>query len=57
MLERGKSVQTPLASAYEEHDSVSLGSDEMSLGSNENSDAPSRNENSVSGNDKFLIII
>ena len=47
VLEHGKDAQTPLATVYDVHDSVSLGSDE-SL------DARARNRNLVSANDKFL---
>ena len=52
-------AQTPLllATVYDAHDSVSLGSDEMSHGSDENLNARLRDENSASANDKFLVMI
>ena len=48
--EHGKYAQTPLADAYDVHNSVSLGK-------YENSDAQSRDENSASATDKFLVMI
>ena len=53
MLEHGKdNAQVPLvlASAYDAHDSVSLGRDE-------NLGARIRDENSASANNKFLVCI